>query len=145
MTKLNLLGAQRVKALTEILERRYKDKISELNANRMSEEDAAWIYAERHGEEKLLHDIQQKVEDLKHLKPSAINKLGIEINVSVDYYSYRAEPDTRKAIIMIRDHDTDKKIEALKRELGDKKSKLWLVETLEEAQEIVDSEIGKYE
>lgn len=131
MTKLNLLGAQRVKALTEILERKYSDKISELDNLRISEEGAVELFSKEIGSEDLLEKIREHEAELKGLEREALSKLGLEIHVRVrtDYWSSPKLVGDR-----IREIETGSSGEAkkrLKRDLEDKKSQLWLVETLE--------------
>lgn len=141
MTKLNLLGAQRVKALTEILERKFEDKIDEINNERMSYEDAIKELAKRKGKVRLLKEIYDLEARIKDISTEALNDLGVYIECRIQYQSYRTPDKVRDEIEDILDSGVGEIISKLKRELEERKSRLWLVETLEEAQEIVNSEI----
>lgn len=141
MTKLKLLGAQRVKALTEILERKFADKIKEVEEDRIGQEEAVKVLAEEKGLSRMLDEILSHESALIGLKMDAHNKLGVGVEVNVSYRSYHMLEETRKELNKIADNGVGKKVSQIRRELEDRKSQLWLVETLEEAQNIVNSEI----
>ena len=142
MTKLNLLGAQRVKALTEILERKFSDKIREVEKDRIGPEEATRLLADKKGLTKELNEIQSHVDALNSKARFVKEELGVTIDASMTYRSYRAPEETRKELDEVSDNGINEKIAKLKRELEERKSRLWLVETLEEAQEIVNREIN---
>lgn len=141
MTKLNLLGAQRVKALTEILERRFKDEINRLGNERISPKEATEKLAKQKGKEDLLREIYEMEKRSKSIEQEASNELALSIKFDLTYDAFRTSRDARNELNKIQNNGVEEKIEKLKRELEERKSRLWLVETLEEAQEIVNSEI----
>lgn len=142
MTKLNLLGAQRVKALTEILERKFEDEINALRERQLSTKEATEELAKRKGKENLLNEIYTIEKRIEEIKQEAIFDLGVGIDLSINYRTYRTPEKTIKELEEIKNNGTDDKIAQLNRELEERKSRLWLVETLEEAQEIVNREIN---
>mgnify|MGYP001489628594 CR=1 FL=1 len=141
MTKLNLLGAQRVKALTEILERRFKDEINKLGSERISPKEATEELAKQKGKEDLLREVYELEKRSKSIEQEASNELALSIKFDLTYDAFRTSRDARNELNKIQNNGVEEKIEKLKRELEERKSRLWLVETLEEAQEIVNSEI----
>lgn len=144
MTKLNLLGAQRVKALTEILERRYSDEINKVDRKKLSEKSKAISVAKHLGKHELLDELEEIKERVVELNNILYNKVGVSVSIDISYNAWRMPTEVRE----LRDSQSNgasEHIALLKRELEDKKSNLWLVQTLEEAQEIVNSPITQFE
>lgn len=141
MTKLNLLGAQRVKALTGILERKYSDKIAEVKQSQMSDEAVLEVLAKESGSEGLLKEINGHVDALMALQSEAASRLGLDVYARSEMHYWKMGERVKETAKTLADNGVSDKVEKLRRELEDKKSQLWLVETLEEAQAIVQSEI----
>lgn len=143
MTKLNLLGAQRVKALSDILDRKYEDVINEAKNLRKRGDEAEKELLKHLG----LYDKFLEVSNLiavlrQEAKP--LRDIGYDIDTDLHMLRYKLSDDHRQILDGIYDNGSEEMISDLRRELEDKKSKLWLVETLEEAQAIVNSEIGVF-
>lgn len=141
MTKLNLLGAQRVKALTEILERRFKDVIKEVESEELPIKVATEILAERKNAHSELQQIKDIEKDINSLSRMLLAEVGIRVEFQLRYGHYSALKEVREDLHNIQRRDIDKTVAILNRELEDRKSQLWLVETLEQAQEIVNRPI----
>lgn len=141
MTKLNLLGAQRVKALTGILERKYSDKIAEVKKGQMNDEEVIQVLAQETGREGLLKEINEHVDALMALQSEAATMLGMDVYARAEMHFWKMGDKLRDSAKTLADNGVSDKVEKLRRELEDRKSQLWLVETLEEAQAIVQSEI----
>lgn len=144
MTKLNLLGVQRVKALTEILERKYNDAISELNDKKITDSEAVKILAKEEGLEQLYEDVYHLINELEGRSEEAHRLLALDITASVRVRHWVTTEETREKLEVISNNGISDEVKKLKRELEEKKSQLWLVETLEQAQSIVDSPIGEW-
>ncbi len=140
MTKLNLLGAQRVKALTEIMERKFADAISETRNDSLTNMEAVEVYAERLGGDRVLHEAEELRNKLNELKPD-LRKIGVTVSVDLEVNFYSMPNDLRDKLKEIRNNGTEERVAKLKRDLEERKSQLWLVETLEQAQEIVNRPI----
>lgn len=145
MTKLNLLGAQRVKALTEILERKYNDAISEVRNNTKTNEETAIEMANDKGVRETLEKVIEAKTFLENAASILREGIATDVKVNIDYGYYRASNEVYVEFYKIKEGDNKAIIREIKRELEDKKSQLWLVETLEQAQDIVQSPIKALE
>lgn len=135
MTKLNLLGAQRVKALSDILERRFKDAINEAEKRyKRNREDVLKEMAKEVGVEKEFEEYEQMKDRLMELN-KVLAPIGVD--ASINNKSYRINGEIHRRM----NEEYDKVKRRLQRELSERNSSLWLVETLEQAQEIVNKEI----
>lgn len=135
MTRLNLLGAQRVKALSEILERRFKDAIYEAECKyKRDREDVVRELAEENGVAAEYAEYLEIIERIGELN-KVLAPIGIDATINNRSYSANREISRR----MNEEYGEVKR--RLKRELSDRNSSLWLVETLEQAQSIVNKEI----
>lgn len=143
MTKLRLLGAQRVKALTEILERKFADVIKEVRTEEMTYKEAVLEYAKQTDNVELLESLRKIEGEYANTKDALIDKLGVDVTMSVSYIGFRTPSRVRSAVEEIRKGGSDDVVAHLERELAERKSQLWLVETLEEATEIVSKPITK--
>lgn len=138
MSKLNILGAQRVKALTEMLEQIEKQTIAEKKASQLKLEELKGVVDEEFG-------IETKRKALKEMQ-YAINMLASEIkeitgevlSVSIQYNTYGANQKTawNKRYQELQKQQQEE-LHEISKEFADKKRKLWLCETLEEAKELV--------
>lgn len=140
MTKLNLLGAQRVKALTEIMERKYKDAISEVRNDSLTEMEAVKVYSEKLGGDSVLREAEDLRNKLNELKPD-LRKIGVTVRTDLEVNFFNMSNDLRDKLREIRNNGTEERVAKLNRDLEERKSQLWLVETLEQAQEIVNRPI----
>lgn len=140
MTKLNLLGAQRVKALTEIMERRYKDAISEIRKESTTDMEAVKIYAEKLGADSVLKEAEEATDKLNDLSED-LRKIGVTVKADLEVFFFNMPNDLRDKLKEIQSNGTGERIAKLNRDLEERKSQLWLVETLEQAQEIVNRPI----
>jgi hypothetical protein len=109
MGKLNVLGAQRVKALIEILKGKMKEELDAL-PNPYN------------------HQVQEKIK-------ANINVCGYTYD---EIYSLKEKADKlfTDALNEIR-KESDEQRKQIQNKYKDKENKLWLCETLEEAKEIV--------
>lgn len=139
MGKLSVLGAQRVKALIEVLNDKEREEIRKLNAQMLSEEGAEKIVREELGASELYKEIDEIEKRIKEVSAELEAKTGYYVSISVGYQSWKNEPyrEYTRRLNEVRGNGVDKQIEQLKKEYRAKEQMLWLCETLEEAKAIV--------
>lgn len=138
MAQLKILGAQRVKALTAILEKQRDEEIRELSKGLMSPEDKENIARKHFGVSEVYAELKKKSEEIKELNEKYREVTGyyFSVNQSSDY---RSGLDFNNYVRTIKDPVAEE-IQRVKREYEEKANSLWLCETLEEAKEIVGIE-----
>lgn len=138
MAKLNILGAQRVKALVEFLNDQKKEEIRDLHDSMMSDEEARAIVDEEFG----VSDARREVEEMKRvselLSAEMERKIGTtcEVVTRRNYMNENADK-YRERFNEVKRGDIDDRISEVKQKYKDKERSLWLCETLEDAKEIV--------
>jgi chromosome segregation ATPase len=141
MGKLNVLGAQRVKALIEVLHDKEKEAIAALNELKPSTEEVNTAVYEEFGVTGIKQEIREIKNRLEQLSEELESKTGQTVSLSENYsyynQNYKRYDKRRKEV---RDGEIDKKIVELKQEFRKKEQQLWLCETLEEAKAIVGIE-----
>lgn len=141
MTKLNLLGAQRVKALTEILERKFEDVIREERRKTLTDEEVLDKMIEMYGLEGKMKEAQELRRKLLEVTRE-INEFVPINNTTLTLKSrYEMRSSVTREVNLLSDNRVSENISSLKRELEERKSQLWLVSTLEEAQAIVSEPV----
>ncbi|WP_102271272.1 hypothetical protein [Cytobacillus massiliigabonensis] len=139
MAQLNLLGAQRVKALTEILAEKEKLAIASMALPSVKEIKA--LVDDEFGIDGKRAEIDKLVAKANELAGDLNDVTGARVSVSLRENSNYGDPtayDTR--VKELRKDLIDDKIAAVKAEFKRKEQSLWLCETLEEAKAIVGIE-----
>lgn len=137
MSKLNLLGAQRVKALEKMLDEQLSRHISELKKEARTE-DALKEALDTIDEDAYISYMEDKL---------TINELIENLNGYAHVTGYRYYLQTggqnnsvRGNLALKRTKGLEDEIAALRALYNDKKNRLWLCETLDEAKQIVGIE-----
>lgn len=143
MGKLSVLGAQRVKALTEMLKDEKKRKLAALD-NEITEEQAIILALREIGAEGEYFDLQAKIDEVNELSRQFSEKTGFyTINATISTngtYSNGTYQEFRKIRDEIQFGKTREQKAAIEAEYRRKEQMLWLCETLEEAKAIVGLE-----
>lgn len=140
MGKLTILGAQRVKALQEILDKQYKFELKKLEAHEPKDERSrAEIVVDRAeatltDPAQILHHIQS---DLRAIEQSGFNLSYQLRNILQHTYDYDDFYDSSLRDTPVDVSDYNAKVAELKTHFDELKNRLWLCETLEEAKQIV--------
>jgi aldehyde:ferredoxin oxidoreductase len=140
MSNFKILGAQRVKALTEMLKEQESAAISEILKEQLSHDNAEKLVNAQLG-------VQEFVDEIKTLK-KRILELSDEIQAKTGYYysvnkNSNYSPTRNKYTELVektKKGDTEKRVTKIKEEFRKKEQRLWLCETLEEAKAIVGIE-----
>ena len=137
MSKLNLLGAQRVKALEKMLDEQLNNHISQLKKEARTE-DALKEALDTIDENAYVSYLEDKL---------TINELIEKLNGYTHVTGYRyflsqggQNNSLRGNLAMKRTKELEAEIAALRALYNDKKNRLWLCETLDEAKQIVGIE-----
>jgi predicted transcriptional regulator len=138
--KLSVLGAQRIKALTEVLKDKQEDEIAELRKSLPSIYEIEKRVREEFGVGEYYEELEAIKGRLEEITEVLETKTGDTFSLSQrnSYNKGRTKYVDRKNEIKME--LTDGKVEAIKRKYRQKEQKLWLCETLEEAKEIVGIE-----
>lgn len=141
MANLKILGAQRVKALTEMLKEQEAAKIVEITREQLSQEMAEEIVDKDLG----IHEYTAEIKEIKNrideLNEILQNKTGKMYQLQERYgYSSSYKNDYNQLVAKVRKGDTEKRIAEVKADFKRKEQRLWLCETLEEAKAIVGIE-----
>lgn len=137
MGKLSILGAQRVKALTEMIEEREKQVIAELKTHMPKYEELKKQVNEEFGIEEKAKRVNELEFELRNLLSEMQEVTGEKKEVRIQLqYSNTGNTAWSKRYIELQ-NEQQKAIQSVQREFADKKRKLWLCETLEEAKELV--------
>lgn len=138
MTQLKLLGAQRIKALTAMLEDKRKAEVREVEKSTVNREVAKLKVAREYGiEDKFieLNALKERVHELnKELSPYGYN---FELRTSQSTYQKPLADEFAKAVTKEMFGDRDERIAEINARYKQKEQQLWLCETLEEAKAIV--------
>lgn len=138
MSKLNILGAQRVKALTEMLNEQEREAISKATKKHASKSDLIEIVDTEFGVNDKRRVLIELNETLKTYASEIVQITGEQISIgSIAYNTYNNKKtkwsERLKELLQIQQQE----IEQIKEDFANKKRKLWLCETLEEAKELV--------
>lgn len=135
MGKLSVLGAQRVKALTEMLNEKLREEL--FNIETPSEKELQAMVDKEFG----IDDWQSEYENHIEQAREVIKKLNIitgrGISISENNYGRNNTTDYSKRLSELRQEFIDKPRQQLRDEYKRKEQMLWLCETLEEAKAIV--------
>jgi hypothetical protein len=135
MGKLSVLGAQRVKALTEMLSEKLREEL--FNIDTPSENELQTMVDKEFGiddwQSEYESHIEQAREVIKKLNPIT----GRNISISENNYGRSNTTDYSKRLSELRQEFIDKPRQQLRDEYKRKEQMLWLCETLEEAKAIV--------
>lgn len=137
MSNFKILGAQRVKALTEMLKEQEATAIAAVKASGVSSDVAETIVAKELGIEKQLNEISELRERLEILNNEIEPAIGRRYSMSSRNNYGTAYDKFNARLREVRDGDSEEKIAAIKSEYKRKEQQLWLCETLEEAKAIV--------
>ncbi|AMQ66715.1 hypothetical protein FDG96_gp56 [Bacillus phage Mgbh1] len=138
MAKLSILGAQRVKALIEILNEKKEEEMKQVRDSLPSMSEVKRLADEKMGISHLSSELELLKGQMEKLSAKLNDAKGVEIRVRIDtnwrhpkYEEYtKVEEEIRRELI-------DSKLQEVERKYKDKENRLWLCETLEEAKEIV--------
>jgi hypothetical protein len=140
MSNFKILGAQRVKALTEMLKEQEAAAIAEITKEQLSRENAEVVVNEDFG-------VREVVEEIEVLKSRLLELSGVLSDKTGYYYSVNRNShytDKHKkylsSVSKAQKGDTEKRIKGIQAEFKRKEQRLWLCETLEEAKAIVGIE-----
>lgn len=136
MAELKILGEKRVKALLEVLDAKLRGRKAALNLP--TEDDLKRIADAEFG----ISDKREEVEVLKDRLKSICEELN-DVTGEVEYvttsYSHRRNAGTtyRQRLDELRKSLQKDPVDTLEREFAEKRTQLWLCETLEQAKAIV--------
>lgn len=139
MGKLSILGAQRVKALIQVLNDKEKEEIAKVNEGRISRKDAEKVVNEQLGVQGIFEEIESIKERLKEINKTLSNKTGhtFSFESSLRTWSNPVASEYSSKVSEIQENGTDEKIAEIKSEYRQKEQMLWLCEALEDAKRIV--------
>ncbi|KQL18825.1 hypothetical protein [Cytobacillus solani] len=140
MAQLNLLGAQRVKALTEILKEQEAAAIAEIKKEQLSHGKAELIVSSELGIKEYVTEIVAMEKRIEELNEFITPKTGGYYKITHGYNYGNTRSQYNEMLAKAQAAGTDKKIAAVKAEFKRKEQSLWLCETLEEAKAIVGIE-----
>jgi len=138
MGKLAILGAQRVKALAEMLKEQRDRKLVELNKQKPTRKEAEKEADKTFGVLELTEEVDKLTEKLRDISAPLENKTGRSI--AVDYrniYRGSALSKYNDEVNRIMDAGVEGDVGVVKEEYRKKEQMLWLCETLEDAKKIV--------
>ena len=138
MSNLKILGAQRIKALTLMLEEKEKQKINEVRKQLPTAKEAEQIVDEEFGATEIRKQIRIAEQKLLELSKQLESKTGQTKTISNGYsYNSATWSSYSKRKSEIQKGNLESQIKEIQKEFADKKNLLWLCETLEEAKAIV--------
>ena len=137
MGQLNLLGAQRVKALQEIAKKKCNQELAEVEKTRLNGSERYLEASKLIGEENLYAEFLKAKEIMGEFSARLESTFGIHVSVSMQ--THRINTDFQRALKAV-DTDYLKNVSVIKDKWLDIQNKLWLCETLEEAKELVGVE-----
>lgn len=137
MGQLKVLGAQRIKALTEMLDEKKKAEIREVEKRRIGISEALIKVAEQDGLGHKIMELKEVTARAKELQEE-LAPYGIErsATISINQYGIRNSKVLDRATTLADDGAAEE-IAEIKASYKRKEQSLWLCETLEEAKEIV--------
>jgi uncharacterized protein YceH (UPF0502 family) len=139
MSNLKILGAQRVKALTAMLEEQEKEKLAELRTSELlSHSDTTKIVDAEFNVSEIREELDKLEERVEELSQKLKAKIGKTVQFRYDHvWNDPSYNRYTKRHSLVQKGDFDKKSAALAKEYAAKRQRLWLCETLEEAKAIV--------
>jgi hypothetical protein len=140
MANLKILGAQRVKALTEMLKEKEASLIAQILKEQLSHTDAEKHVNKDLGVQKFVDEVTDLEKRILELSELIQAKTGAyySVNRNSSYNPVRSKYN--ELVEKARKGDTEKRIAQIKAEFKSKEQRLWLCETLEEAKAIVGIE-----
>ena len=140
MANLKILGAQRVKALTEMLKEQESAVIAEITKEQLTLEKAREKVNIELGIQGHVEEIEEIKIRLKELSDLVQAKTGRYYHVNEDYSYGPLNNEYNDRVNKMKKGDSEKRIESVRAEFKRKEQRLWLCETLEEAKAIVGIE-----
>ncbi|MBS4195371.1 hypothetical protein [Lederbergia citri] len=137
MSNLKILGAQRVKALTAILEKQRDDKIKEARKKALTLETREEMARKHFKVNGIYSKIMEKKAEIEALSEEYRAKTGYYFTVNRNYDYRNPEWDKFNTFANKINDPVDEEIAKIKQEYAEKANSLWLCETLEEAKAIV--------
>ena len=140
MGQLKVLGAQRIKALTEMLNEKRQEEIREVEKRRIGMSEALLKIAEQDGLGDTIAELREISKRYMQLQ-NELKDYGVEPfnGISVNPYRDTTNKNQERARVLA-DAGTTEEIAEIKARYKRKEQSLWLCETLEEAKEIVGIE-----
>ncbi|PGA34012.1 hypothetical protein [Bacillus wiedmannii] len=135
MGKLSVLGAQRVKALTEMLNEKLREELSKVDTP--SEMELQSMVNKEFGIDDLYSEYENHIEQAREAIKKLNDITGKNISISESNYGRNNTTDYSKRLSELRQEFIDKPRQQLRDEYKRKEQMLWLCETLEEAKAIV--------
>jgi hypothetical protein len=141
MSNFKILGAQRVKALTEMLKEQEAKAVAEINKGKLTRSKADDIVHTELGIKEYFDEIKEIEARLEKLSEMIEPKTGNRFSLNKQSRSYgNVWSDYHRKINEVQDADTKQRIADVQAEFKRKEQRLWLCETLEEAKAIVGIE-----
>lgn len=145
MGKLSILGAQRVKALTEFLNVQMKAALEEAEAKLPTEEQIREDVDMFLGTDGLKDALDFTLREANILADQIQEISGESFSIPKDAQdalrnSYSPRHSKAEKLYWEHKRESDKVLDEIKQEFKEKEQRLWLCETLEEAKEIVGLE-----
>jgi chlorite dismutase len=137
MSNLKILGAQRVKALTEMLKEQEASAVAEIRREQLKREDAEVLVNVELGIGEYIAEIEAIKARVNELSELVRVKTGVYYTVSKNSHYTPEKVQYDKAVNKAQIGDTNEKIAKVQSEFKRKEQQLWLCETLEEAKAIV--------
>jgi CO dehydrogenase/acetyl-CoA synthase delta subunit len=140
MSNFKILGAQRVKALTEMLNEQMSQAIAEIQKEQIKREIAEDIVNKNLGINEQFDEIKALTARISELSEIVRLQTGIyhAVNRNSQYTPEKVKYDTMVNKVQLG--DTKERIAKVTAEFKRKEQRLWLCETLEEAKAIVGIE-----
>lgn len=141
MGKLNILGAQRVKALIEILQEKKAAEIAEMSASLPTRDKIKKDLELENGVALLRTELDKIIVQGNKIAEKINDITGegryLSQGASYSYKQDNLEKEYRKAIDEVYEGRTKSKLDEIDKKYKKKEQSLWLCESLEEAKEIV--------
>jgi len=138
MGKLSILGAQRVKALTEILDEKEKQAIRELELVTVSKIEK--MVDEEFGIADLQNELKATLERANAIAKELNQVTGKSTEIEKRNWGRTITTDYTERVRQLTAELRDNKIAEVRSEFKAKRQSLWLCETLEDAKAIVGIE-----
>jgi hypothetical protein len=141
MSNFKILGAQRVKALTEMLKEQEAVAIAEINKGKKTRSQAEDIVHAELGVKEYFDEIKAMEARIEKLSELIEPKTAYRFSINRNSRSYGNSYTVYNAnVTKVMESDTKKRIAEVQAEFKRKEQRLWLCETLEEAKAIVGIE-----